>query len=886
MDTTPFALEFRPFQTELLQTFQSKLDAGENRFHFLSPPGSGKTLLGLEMIRRIGQPAVVLVPNSAIQIQWIKRLELAGSWMNISTNPHKEKDIWVLTYQSATLPGEVKGLHPKAHELMQRIARRKTIVLDECHHLVAHWGKTLQRFTNKDNILIGLTATPPLDRSTGAQKNYLELLGEIDSRIPLPAVIKEGFLTPFQDLVWLALPTQEERLRLKAADQDWQTLVGQIEGNSTIKALLTQEGKEKQEFSLSSWILHRLDNFQTKKGRVLSVPEISEAYPELFESYLAYLQEKAIQPPASVSPAYQWDRLLSLEGWLWLVWDLKEQGKISGPMLISLEAKLTDLGFRLESYGPERAGTGSRNILTASASKIEAAKQILIWEHQQQGEDLRALILSDFDIEKEGERLSTRQILSALVQDSQTDELDPIMVTGKALWVDDDLYPVFEEAAKDYFLLEKKDCQITGKADHGFYQIEGSGKDWNTRTFVDLVTVLLERGTTQCLVGTRSLLGEGWDSLALNTLVDLTVSTSYVTVNQIQGRTLRIHPEKPAKVANNWDVMILDEGELGDDDRERLERKHSKSLGLSEDGFIEKGLGHVHPRLVGTGHRQLLESLEQINAEMKARAADRLAVYQAWKARKEYLGKEITTMEARLDESQSFPLVRAQEWALAKPFGFGTRTLISLVLAFLGSLILDWLPSYILVSVVFPSLWIGLGWLLYGGKVLQQRGQARLQRAKKEQKTRYLREMARAVFFSLQELDLLPRDLREEALEVKIRVDGSFRAVLRGDESGVFEKSFGELFEPLGRSRYLLEAWNFSLKGFGRLKDHTFTYFPMPSAFDNKKSKSQVFLKHWYAYVGLADLHFIRRGEAKLLGAKLLGQRPLKGQFVHKTLWV
>jgi hypothetical protein len=60
----------------------------------------------------------------------------------------------------------------------------------------------------------------------------------------------------------------------------------------------------------------------------------------------------------------------------------------------------------------------------------------------------------------------------------------------------------------------------------------------------------------------------------------------------------------------------------------------------------------------------------------------------------------------------------------------------------------------------------------------------------------------------------------------------------------------------------------------------------MPSAFDNKKSKSQVFLKHWYAYVGLADLHYIRRGEAKLLGAKLLGQRPLKGHFVHKTLWV
>jgi hypothetical protein len=460
------------------------------------------------------------------------------------------------------------------------------------------------------------------------------------------------------------------------------------------------------------------------------------------------------------------------------------------------------------------------------------------------------------------------------------------MVTGKALWVDDDLYPVFQEAAQDYFRLEKKTCSIQGHQEDGFYRVEGSGKDWNTRTFVDLVTVLLERGTTRCLVGTRSLLGEGWDSLALNTLIDLTVSTSYVTVNQIQGRTLRIHPEKPAKVANNWDVMILDEGELGDDDRERLEKKHAKSLGLSEDGFIEKGLGHVHPRLVRTGHRDLLRSLDQTNQEMKARAADRLSVYQAWKARKEYLGKEITTMEARLDQGQGFPLVRKQELQLAKPFGFGQRSLVSLALAFLAAMLLDWLPGLIPVQWLFILLWVGLSWLFYFGKLIFQRAQARHLRSKKEQKEVYLREMARAVFHSLKVLGDLPVDLTEKDLEVKIRVDGSFRAVLQGDSNGVFEKSFGELFEPLGHSRYLLEAWKFSYKGFGNIKDCVFTHFPVPSALDGKKERAQIFLEKWFSFVGLAKLHYIRRGEAKLLGAKLLGKRPLKGHFVHKTLWI
>ena len=45
--------------------------AATTRLYLTLPPGSGKTLLGLEMVRRVGRPTVVLAPNTAIVGQWL-----------------------------------------------------------------------------------------------------------------------------------------------------------------------------------------------------------------------------------------------------------------------------------------------------------------------------------------------------------------------------------------------------------------------------------------------------------------------------------------------------------------------------------------------------------------------------------------------------------------------------------------------------------------------------------------------------------------------------------------------------------------------------------------------------------------------------------------------
>ena len=51
-------------------------EAGERKHHIVAPPGSGKTIVGLELIRRFDEPAVVFAPTATIQQQWCEEVGL------------------------------------------------------------------------------------------------------------------------------------------------------------------------------------------------------------------------------------------------------------------------------------------------------------------------------------------------------------------------------------------------------------------------------------------------------------------------------------------------------------------------------------------------------------------------------------------------------------------------------------------------------------------------------------------------------------------------------------------------------------------------------------------------------------------------------------------
>ena len=146
-----------------------------------------------------------------------------------------------------------------------------------------------------------------------------------------------------------------------------------------------------------------------------------------------------------------------------------------------------------------------------------------------------------------------------------------------------------------------------------------------------MITELFQEGVTNCLVGTRGLLGEGWDASRINVLIDLTTVTTSMSINQLRGRSFRLDKLWPEKVANNWDIICLaDEYEKGFDDYLRFQRKHKQLYGVGDDGAIEKGVGHVHAAFTEAKPEGVSETMNIFNEEMLLRAKNRPRTRGLW----------------------------------------------------------------------------------------------------------------------------------------------------------------------------------------------------------------------------------------------------------------
>lgn len=303
----------RDYQQSLLDRLHP--DDGST-LHLLAPPGSGKTLMGLELAVRNGRRALVLVPTTVIGAQWIHQAQklfispaagspsVTGSVSTHLPSAHPEQaaeaaELTVLTYQSLaavdsspawseaarshwltelTADGRSAGSaeawlkrleadNPRAYSrgLRSRTAtiRRQvdeldddainailgpgararldalvtagvaTIVLDECHHLKAHWAIVVHYLVRRlkraglSPTLIGLTATEPSGEDRSARR-YRALLGDVDAEVPVPAVIRAGHLAPCRQLAWFTLPSPEETRFLATAGEELHHRVSEL----------------------------------------------------------------------------------------------------------------------------------------------------------------------------------------------------------------------------------------------------------------------------------------------------------------------------------------------------------------------------------------------------------------------------------------------------------------------------------------------------------------------------------------------------------------------------------------------------------------------------------------------------------------------------------
>ncbi|NLO03001.1 MAG: DEAD/DEAH box helicase family protein [Bacteroidales bacterium] len=160
-------IELRPEQKAAIEKTLGK-DFGV----IVSPPGSGKTVIGLEIIAQKRQPALIIVHRKQLFDQWMDRIQ---SFLKI---PKKEigqignqkvkigKKITVAMIQSLSRNKEI--------EIISR--RFGTIIVDECHHIPAKsFRETIVNFNSY--YLYGLTATPK--RKNNDEKLIYVYIGSI-----------------------------------------------------------------------------------------------------------------------------------------------------------------------------------------------------------------------------------------------------------------------------------------------------------------------------------------------------------------------------------------------------------------------------------------------------------------------------------------------------------------------------------------------------------------------------------------------------------------------------------------------------------------------------------------------------------------------------------
>ncbi len=763
-----FTGQWRGYQSHCLDAFEADRAAGRHQTLLVAPPGSGKTIVGLEIVRRLGVPAVVLCPSRTIQRQWAEKQALFGA---------ADADLIALTYQSLCQTSDPEGMLREAAEGMwareragvtgqpveevlaeaaswegaaaerrardvarlvagmkRRVAAGKlpdlpaaqllsanararvaelrdagvrVVVLDECHHLLSLWGALLKAVLDElaPAHVVGLTATNPRDVTAEQAALYARLLDSEDFSVPTPAVVREGFLAPYQELVQLCTPLQSEHEWLAERHARFELALSEL---ACVPA-------SDEHLGLDVWLTSRLHERLGAGGGALSWAELARRQPRLTDAGLRWMHARGVPAPPDAQHGEQHRAALTIDDWVVLLEDYAlrclraDASDEAARRLEALQVALGDLGFAMTRQGIRRAGGEVDRVLLSSAAKPLAMCDVLACEYDARGPGLRAVVMCDSERSPRQPADSPltltgggRGLLASMGADERLIGARPALVTGETFavlpadadWWEERMASLAaggpaiaapaaaeeassaeaarsrgpEESVRAGFASAGDEASAEAApaaarpmaslraafasglrcdAEDGLMVLRHDDPAFDSQVWTAWATELLAEGETLVLVGTRGLLGEGWDCPPVNVLVDMTAVAADVSVRQMRGRSLRLDPADPAKLANNWDVVCVAPSlGRGHADYGRFVRRHAHLHAPCEDGTIETGPSHVHPELSPYGPPDAARFVA-INIEQQERAGDRDAARARWSIGVPYRGVDLDVLVVR-----------------------------------------------------------------------------------------------------------------------------------------------------------------------------------------------------------------------------------------------
>ncbi|MAK96036.1 MAG: DEAD/DEAH box helicase [Euryarchaeota archaeon] len=734
-------------------------------------------------------------------------------------------------------------LSPSAKKNLERLKNIGIglVILDECHHLMHHWGRILvevkELFDNP--VVLGLTATPPEpdDFEDEDVDRYNEFFGPVDYQIPVPALVRESNLAPYQDLCYFVRPSASELKYIAKVDSEFEELLVELRDKEKEKA-------PTQILDLDSWVFKSLDDRLSPAGEKLQWGHYQKRNKVYADDARRYLQTHLIAmpngiPEISLDQDFEpWTRISMLRTVLdrYVRYGLRLSEDVQDHDLAeSVIQRLRMLGVQITETGARPCASPVGRVMAYSSSKITALNQILKCETEALGERIRAVVVTDFSktsattlVEDilDDEAGGAIAVFRALTSGEIGDNLDPILMTGTTVLVDDDLLDRFLEEAKRWVVENELEIKFSPKAHNGYVEIRGKGEDWKPRYYSMMITELFQRGVTKCLIGTRGLLGEGWDASRINVLVDLTTVTTNMSINQLRGRSIRLDSNWKEKVANNWDIVCFaEEFTKGYADYHRFQDKHTQLFGVCDDGAIEKGVGHVHAAFTEANPKGINESMELFNTEMLERARNREKARKLWGIGKPFEEIESSAVEIKTEEEDQF----------ADGFKLGIHRT-------------PWTNDTLMLAI------------------------------------------SETIVDSLSDLNEIDRDSEASG---GFRGGGWLRYHLENstqEESKKFTDALEEVLGPLKNPRYIIsrptthlqDTWLSKImpeiiaQFLRKERTKIQMYHKVPSIFANSKKRAEVFLKHWNYYIGISELTYCHNENGKELveDIKRIGLAP------------
>ncbi|MFV0406321.1 MAG: DEAD/DEAH box helicase [Propioniciclava sp.] len=932
-DTPPL----RRHQREALTALTHAWAAGRTRAWVVMPPGSGKTQVGLSAAINLldsgqVQQAVVLSPNTAIQQQWLVRARAAG--LLAGTDRDVAGQLTSLTYQGlavfdpdaevdedAEQASLLSRLHPNGSALLHQLhhAGNILLILDECHHLLEVWGRLLQEILAElpQARVLGLTATPPQTLTPDQAAVVTDLFGDVVYETTIPAVVREGDLAPFADLVWLTTPTPTETDYLDSEAVRFAELVTQV----------TDPAHGSTPFL--EWIDARF------RSGAFGWSTLSLNHPELADAALRLAHAGLLTLPEGARPREQHRREPTADDWVlliedWLTGALVATGQAEDQHLRArIQQALPSVGYRWTRHGIRRGRSLVDRVLARSLAKTTAAVALVTAEADTLGPRQRMLVLCDHEqasatvpVDLDGvidaQAGSARAVLAALLADPTTRRLNPVLVTGTTVAANaDTLARIRDQAIATDPALAGRLTLTTGmdfsELSHG----------WSSRQWVPVVTNFFAAGQCRVLVGTRGLLGEGWDARAITGLVDLTTATTPTAVVQTRGRALRTDPAWPDKVAINWSVVcVSDRHPRGDNDWFRLVRKHNGFFGVDDAGDVVDGVSHLDEAFSPYSSPDP-QHYDSLNARMIRRSQQRAAIAERWQIGMSYHDTAVRSLWVRPagGATSAPPQLSARQptQVALRPDRLEDR-LPAVAHAPRRERHLvrqGWIlpPAGLLVALVAIAAGVPGPMATMAATIVAILGVLQLVRGEVERRNRVNRhldgllaeahrppgigQVGCAIADALAEAGLVSGGAAqvrvelergaEERWEYRCRLEGVSEA-----DSATFVAALDEALGPIEQPRYLIPHWT-PLPGAdrhwarralaGKVGAHGETWHAVPSILGTNAKRARSYARAWDTWIGGGDALYTGSPEGAGILAAVRGSDPFAVTSVMRRQW-